>query len=75
MRRHLILCLITICSIISIAGISSAEKTDSAKYVLVIQGKILDSAGNTISEANILPYLNGKPFLAVGHGAEAEKDY
>ncbi|MCX5874593.1 MAG: ArsB/NhaD family transporter [Deltaproteobacteria bacterium] len=75
MRRHLILCLITICSIISIAGISSAEKTDSAKDVLVIQGKILDSAGNTISKANILPYLNGKPFLAVGHGAEAEKDY
>ena len=75
MRRHLILCLILICSIVSIAGVSSAEKTDSPKDVLVIQGKILDSAGNALSEANILPYLNGKPFLAAGHGAEAEKDY
>ena len=75
MRRHLILCLILICSIVSIAGVSSAEKTDSPKDVLVIQGKILDSAGNALSEANILPYLNGKPFLAAGHGAEAEKEY
>jgi Na+/H+ antiporter NhaD/arsenite permease-like protein len=55
--------------------VSSAEKTDSPKDVLVIQGKILDSAGNALSEANILPYLNGKPFLAAGHGAEAEKEY
>ena len=75
MRRQLNLCLIIICSIISIAGISSAEKTDSAKDVLVIQGKILDSGGNALSDANILPYLNGKPFLTAGHGAEAEKDY
>ena len=75
MRRQLTLCLIIICSIISIAGISSAEKTGSAKDVFVIQGKILDSAGNALSDANILPYLNGKPFLAAGHGAEAAKDY
>ena len=75
MRRQLTLCLIIICSIISIAGISSAEKTGSAKDVFVIQGKILDSAGNALSDANILPYFNGKPFLAAGHGAEAAKDY
>ncbi len=75
MRRHLILCLILICSILSIAGVSSADKADSPKDVLVIQGKILDSAGNALSEANILPYLNGKPFLSAGHSGEAEKDY
>ncbi len=50
-------------------------KADSPKDVLVIQGKILDSSGSALSDANILPYLNGKPFLAAGHGAEAEKDY
>jgi Na+/H+ antiporter NhaD/arsenite permease-like protein len=75
MRRQLILSLILICSLMMISGVASAEKTDSGKDALVIQGKILDSAGNPLSEANILPYLNGKPFLVTGHGAEAEKDY
>jgi Na+/H+ antiporter NhaD/arsenite permease-like protein len=73
MRRHLILCLIIVCSILSIAGVSSANKAESPKDVLVIQGKILDSSGSALSDANILPYLNGKPFLGSGHGAE--KDY
>jgi Na+/H+ antiporter NhaD/arsenite permease-like protein len=54
---------------------SAADKTEVAKDTLVIQGKILDSGGNALSDANILPYLNGKPFLAAGHGAEAAKDY
>ncbi len=75
MRRHSILCLITICLIVSISGLSSAEKTDLAKNTMVIQGKILDSAGNALSEANVLPYLDGKPFLAAGHGVGAEKEY
>jgi Na+/H+ antiporter NhaD/arsenite permease-like protein len=75
MRRHLLLCLILVCSIVSIAGIASADKTNANKDVLVIQGKILDSSGSALSDANILPYLNGKPFLAAGHGADAEKDY
>ena len=75
MRRHSILCFIIICLILSISGLSSAEKTDLAKNTMVIQGKILDSAGNALSEANVLPYLNGKPFLASGHWAEAGKEY
>jgi Na+/H+ antiporter NhaD/arsenite permease-like protein len=75
MRRHLILCLIIICSIVSAAGLSSADKTDSPKDVLIIQGKILDSTGSPLSEANVLPYLNGKPFISTGHGAKTEKDY
>jgi Na+/H+ antiporter NhaD/arsenite permease-like protein len=56
------------------AGVSSADKTESHKDVLVIQGKILDSTGNAIGDANILPYLNGKPFIAGGHGGEDQKD-
>ena len=75
MRRHLILCLIIICSIVSAAGLSSADKTDSPKDVLIIQGKILDSTGSPLSEANVLPYRNGKPFISTGHGAKTEKDY
>jgi Na+/H+ antiporter NhaD/arsenite permease-like protein len=66
--------ILIICSLIMAVGVSSAaEKTEVAKDTLVIQGKILDSTGNALSGANVLPYLNGKPFLAGGHGGEADK--
>jgi hypothetical protein len=51
-------------------GDSWCEKPDSTKGVLVLQGKVLDSAGNPLSDANVLPYLNGKPFMPRFHGAE-----
>ena len=56
-------------------GVIFGGETDLAKDTLVIQGEILDSSRNALSEANVLPFLNGKPFLASGHGAEAEKGY
>ena len=40
------------------------EKPPSPAGLLVVQGKVLDSAGNPLSDANVLPYLNGKPFHA-----------
>ncbi len=65
MKRQFSLGFLIICSLMMITGASSAaDKTEVAKDTLVIQGKILDSAGNALSDANILPYLNGKPFLA-----------
>jgi Na+/H+ antiporter NhaD/arsenite permease-like protein len=54
-------------------GDSWCEKPDSPKGVLVLQGKVLDSAGNPLSDANVLPYLNGKPFMLAVHGGEAHK--
>jgi len=41
--------------------------------LLVVQGKVLDSAGNPLSDANVLPYFNGKPFMPAVHGGEAHK--
>lgn len=54
-------------------GDSWCEKPDSTKGVLVLQGKVLDSAGNPLSDANVLPYLNGKPFMPTFHGAEGPR--
>ncbi len=36
-----------------------------------MQGKMLDSAGNPLADAHVLPYLNGKPFLPSFQGGEA----
>lgn len=49
------------------------EKPQSPAGLLVVQGKVLDSAGNPLSDANVLPYLNGKPFIPAIHGGEAHK--
>jgi Na+/H+ antiporter NhaD/arsenite permease-like protein len=49
------------------------EKPPSPAGLLVVQGKVLDSAGNPLSDATVLPYLNGKPFMPAVHGGEAHK--
>jgi Na+/H+ antiporter NhaD/arsenite permease-like protein len=49
------------------------EKPTSPEGLLVVQGKVLDSAGNPLSDANVLPYLNGKPFTPAVHGGGAHK--
>ena len=36
-------------------GDSWCGKTDSPSGLLVLQGKVLDSAGNPLSDANVLP--------------------
>jgi Na+/H+ antiporter NhaD/arsenite permease-like protein len=40
----------------------------------VVQGKILDSAGNPLADANVIPYLDGKPHVAAVKGAAEGKD-
>jgi len=42
--------------------------------LLVVQGKVLDSAGNPLSDANVLPYLNGKPFVPAVNGSAGHKE-
>jgi Na+/H+ antiporter NhaD/arsenite permease-like protein len=44
-------------------GTCRSERSDSPGSLLVVQGKVLDSAGNPLSDASVLPYLNGKPFM------------
>ena len=40
----------------------------------LVQGKVLDSAGNPLSDANVLPYLNGKPFVPAVNGSAGHKE-
>ncbi|MBI5572486.1 MAG: ArsB/NhaD family transporter [Desulfomonile tiedjei] len=49
-------------------GFAMAADSKSPNAVLVVQGKVLDSAGSPLGEANILPYLNGKPYLVPAPG-------
>jgi Na+/H+ antiporter NhaD/arsenite permease-like protein len=42
---------------------------------LVIQGKVLDAAGNPLAEANIHPYFKGRLVKPTGHGSEAFKQF
>jgi Na+/H+ antiporter NhaD/arsenite permease-like protein len=42
---------------------------------LVLQGKVLDSTGSPLSDANIAPYLNGKPFMPAVSVGEAHKTF
>jgi len=53
--------------------LASAADAKPSNAVLVIQGKVLDSAGSTLGDATIVPYLNGKPRVAGGHGDAGEK--
>ncbi|HTY24541.1 MAG TPA: ArsB/NhaD family transporter [Desulfomonilaceae bacterium] len=49
------------------------EKPPTPAGLLVVQGKVLDSAGNALSDANVLPSLNGKPFMPAVHGRAGDK--
>jgi Na+/H+ antiporter NhaD/arsenite permease-like protein len=54
-------------------GSPLAAESNSSDATLAIQGKILDSAGNPLDEANILPFLNGKPYVLPSHGSHGAK--
>jgi len=53
-------------------GSCAAPKPGEA--VLVLHGKVLDSTGSPLSDASVIPYLNGKPYLPPAHGSENHKD-
>ena len=75
MKRQGLMFIFTIAAILLAAGACFGEKPTTPDGMLVLQGKVLDSAGMPLSDANVLPYLNGKPFLPAGHGAETPKEY
>lgn len=41
--------------------------------LLVVQGKVLDTAGNALPDAHVLLYLNGKP-VSFGHPTQGHKE-
>ncbi len=67
--------LVVLSSIVFFARISSANTEVREQNVLVIQGKVVDSAGNFLSAARIVPFLNGRPFLSVVNEYAPQKGY
>ncbi len=74
-RFQTIMCDLSLAALGRLWDPASAAEPKSPNAVLVIQGKVLDSAGNPLGDANIMPYLNGKPYLTGAHGAQTRKDY
>ena len=56
-------------------GHCAADKPQANQAVLAVHGKVLDSAGNPLSDASVLPCHNGRPFLPKATGGEREKDF
>lgn len=67
--------LVALSSIVFFVRISSANTAVQGQNVLVIQGKVIDSSGNSLSAARIAPFLNGKPFPPVVSENAPEKSY
>ncbi len=70
LKKPILILLLLICSL----GFCWAATADKSNAPLTIQGKILDSTGMPISEASVMPYLNGRPYTGggdhIGHGGE-----
>ena len=54
-------------------GNCRCDNRGASTGILSLHGKVLDSAGNPLPDANVLPYLNGKPFTPAFHGGTAHK--
>jgi Na+/H+ antiporter NhaD/arsenite permease-like protein len=72
MRRYFLKGIVVIFTLLVVASLGWAAESKAPTGVLVLQGKVLDSAGSPLGDANIVPYLNGKPYMAAGR--DAEKD-
>jgi Na+/H+ antiporter NhaD/arsenite permease-like protein len=75
MKRYGMAMACTLIALLLAGGACWGQKPGPESAVLILQGKVLDSAGMPLSDATVLPYLNGKPFLSAAHGAEAPKEY
>jgi Na+/H+ antiporter NhaD/arsenite permease-like protein len=75
MNKYRLILIVAVLSLLTSTQNGWSAKTDSANSVFVIQGKVLDSAGNPVADANVVPYLNNKPLLAGGHGPGADNSY
>ncbi|MGC8906386.1 MAG: SLC13 family permease [Desulfomonilaceae bacterium] len=60
---------------IFVSNVVPAKEHQTPDGLLVVQGKVLDASGNPIENAQIIPYLNGKPILPPAHGAAHEQGF
>ena len=75
MRHNRLVLLCSILTALLLSGQCWSDTPASAKDILVLQGKVLDSTGSPVEDASVLPYLNGRPFISPTHGAGSEKEY
>ncbi|MEW6113836.1 MAG: ArsB/NhaD family transporter [Thermodesulfobacteriota bacterium] len=74
MKRSVIILALAIAAVVIPAGMGWSGSGDTNNAVLILQGKVLDSAGNPLGEAKIVPYLSGKPYLPKSHQGKDEKE-
>ncbi|AFM26811.1 SLC13 family permease [Desulfomonile tiedjei] len=55
------------------SGTASASGSPSNNAILVIQGQVLDSAGNPVSDAHVQPFRDGHPVKFEGDGSGHKK--
>ena len=65
MKQHVLISVFTVAAFLFATGACFSEKPAIPVGMLVLQGKVLDSAGMPLSDANVIPYLDGKPFMPV----------
>jgi Na+/H+ antiporter NhaD/arsenite permease-like protein len=73
MKRNSLALILSVTAVLLAAGICWGDKPAQPNAVLMIHGKVLDSAGSPLGEANIVPFLNGKPHLTNGDTAGSDK--
>lgn len=56
-------------------GTCGSENPSPSTGFLILQGKVLDSAGSPLSDATILPHLDGKPFFQTVNVAGRGRDF
>lgn len=69
------LSLVLLCLLLAVAGNATCwgDSSSSDEAVLRVMGKVQDNAGNSLGDAEIHPYLNGKPYVV--HGKDKEKHF
>jgi Na+/H+ antiporter NhaD/arsenite permease-like protein len=65
-RRFQTICVVFLTLLVGL-GSALAADPKSSDAVLVIHGKVLDPSGNPVGDATVVPYLNGKPHISLGH--------
>ncbi len=73
MKLNLLTLILAVAAVLFGSGSCLGDTPNRGNAVLIIQGKVLDSAGNPLGEANVLPHLNGRPYLGIAHDPSTAK--
>ena len=71
MRRGFSVILLGVLIVVTAGATCWSESTSTDEAVLQVLGKIQDTAGNSVGDAEVHPYLNGKPYVV--HGKRGEE--